>query len=142
MKRNKPLLLITVLFLFGVKTILACDCRSRGTISEEFQNTTAVFSGKVIAREYQTITDAADKDFGLEVIMVKIKADKWWKGSGDSEVVMRTEVARVNGGIRNNSCDYFFKGEESYLVFAKFYGGWFKTNNCSRTGCSQMQTKS
>src|SRR4028118_1063403 len=128
MKINKLLLLITLLFLFGLKTILACDCRGgRNFTTEEFKNTAEVFSGKVIAQEYQVITDASDRDFGLEVLIVKLKANRWWKGSGNSEVVLRTETARM-GAIRRSSCDFLFKTEESYLVFAGFNKGWLRTS--------------
>lgn len=132
MKINKLLLLLTILFLMGIKITLACDCRSRGTIAEEFENTTAVFSGKVIAEEYQEITDTSDKDFGLEVLIVKIKVDRWWKRKGDGEVVLRTETAR-KGWVRRSSCDFPFKMEQSYLVFAGDHKGWLVTDNCSRT---------
>lgn len=129
----KPLLLFTILFLFGVNTIPACDCRNLGTIAEEFNNTAAVFSGKVIAREYQNITDVSDYDFGNKVLTVRLKVDKWWRGSGSSEIVLRTGIAKVPGGTRRNSCDFLFNAEESYLVFANFQKDWLKTRDCTRT---------
>ncbi len=119
------------LLLLAQINVFACDCPSR-TFAEALEKSTAVFSGKVIAQEYQKITDASDKDFGAEVLTVKLKVDKWWKGSGDSDVVLKTLTVR-NGWIRRNSCDFFFKAEESYLVYAGFYKDWLRTGACSRT---------
>lgn len=133
MRVSKQTLLITVLFLCGLNTISGLDCRSRGTITEEFKNTAAVFSGKVISQEYQQIREVSDYDFGNEVLIVKLKVDKWWKGSGNSEVVLRTDFARNKSWNRRTGNSFFFKTEESYLVFAGYYKDWLITDNCTRT---------
>lgn len=132
MRMRNLLFLITLVFIFSINTILANDCRSRGTLKEEFNNTAEVFSGKVIAQEYQEITNAADKDFGLQSLVVKIKVDRWWKGSGNGEVFLRTGTKRKGWTLRSGS-DFFFKTGENYLVFAGVYKNWLETNNCTRT---------
>lgn len=123
-----------VLLLPARINVFACDCPGR-TLAEALEKSTVVFSGKAIALEYQKITDAADKDFGLEVLTVRLKVDKWWKGSGDSEVVLKTSTVKNlrEGWTRNSSCDFSFKAEEDYLIYAEFYKGWLGTSACSRT---------
>jgi hypothetical protein len=118
---------------FSANTILATECPVFGTPSEELKYVDAVFSGKVVAKELRKITDASSEDFGGERLFVKLKTDKWWKGSGDDEIVLRTSVVYFSDTIKEEGEGFRFHNSESYLVYAFYHNGVFGTSGCTRT---------
>ncbi len=134
MKKCKLIFFTTLFLLFSISTIPATDCRAVGKPSVELKRATAVFSGKVIAFERQYISDEKDVDFGGEALLVRIKVDRWWKGSnGTNEVVLRTGTAYFPNATKRTSEDFKFLDEESYLVYAYTYKENLMTDGCSRT---------
>ncbi len=134
MKTYKLLLLFTALLLFSVNAHSSYRCIKPGTPTVELKKASAVFSGKVIAQEYQKVINASDKDLGEERLVIKLKADRWWKGSGDSEVILRTSIVKLPNGITEMWAeDFFFDTNESYLVYASYYKGSLATSKCTRT---------
>lgn len=134
MKTYKLLLLLAALLLFSVNAYSSYRCIMPGTPTIELKKATAVFSGKVIAQEYQKVINASDKDSGAERLFVKLKADRWWKGSGDSEVILRTSIIRFPNGITEMMAeDFYFDTNENYLVYANYYKGSLATSACKRT---------
>jgi hypothetical protein len=120
------------LLLFTQINVFACDCGSR-TVADELKHSTEVFSGKIIAQEYQKINDTSDEDFGAEVLFIKIKVDRWWKGNGNSEVVLRSLDAKWASKYRKNGCTFDFTTNDSYLIYANNYKNSLVTNLCKRT---------
>jgi hypothetical protein len=134
MKFYKPLVFLATFLFFSTNTILAFDCPLPGTPSEELKRATAVFTGKVIETERRKITDASDEDFGAERLFVRLKVDKWWKGSGNNEVVLRTSLVYFpNGTTKQFGEDFFFNTYQNYIVYASYYKGSLATSGCTRT---------
>jgi hypothetical protein len=133
MKFYKPLVFIAIFLSFSINTILAFDCPRPGTPTEELKRATAVFAGKVIERQMIKITDTSNEDFGGERLHVKLKIDKWWKGNGESEVLLQTSRVYFPNGTYRAGEDFFFNTNQSYLVYAFYYNGAFGTSGCTRT---------
>lgn len=134
MKTSKPLFFITALLFLSSRAILAVECPRFGTPSEELKRATSVFSGKVTETQRRKITDSSDEDFGAERLYVKLKVDKWWKGSGNNEVILRTSTVYFpNGTSKEFGEDFFFNTYQNYLVYAFYYKGTLGTSGCTRT---------
>lgn len=134
MKIHKLIFLITALLFFSVNAYSSYRCIKPGTASQELESAAVVFSGKVIEQEYLKITDPSNSDFGGERLTVKLKVDRWWKGSIDNEIVLHTSEVRFLNGITSFfSEDFHFNFGESYLVYAFYYKDAFRTNGCTRT---------
>lgn len=84
-----------------------------------FETATSVFTGEVVS---------------LELLTVKFKVNKIWKGEASPEISLLTG-ARDNsdGTFTVNSCDYSFTAGQRYLVYAYGSPGEMKTHQCSRT---------
>ncbi|HLL43066.1 MAG TPA: hypothetical protein VK369_08000 [Segetibacter sp.] len=136
MKLYKSLLLISLIALFSGNQVLAVDCRAVGTVSQELEKATAVFSGKVIAEERRKITDSTDIGFGGEALFIRLKVDRWWNGSSSSEVVLRTGTVHFRGSTLRMAEDFRFLTGLSYLVYAYESNGNFITDGCGRTKVS------
>ena len=132
MKIYKLLFLITVLLLFSANEIQAHNCPSR-TLLDEFKSSAAVFSGKVVAQEYKRLPDTIYSDPDIKFLHVKLKVDRWWKGSGDVEVIVLPGLAKGKGYTLRSGETFYFTSNESYLVFATASKGSLLTNDCSRT---------
>src|SRR4028118_2052683 len=98
MKTYKSLFFITALLFLSTHVVLAVDCPRFGTPSEELKRATSVFSGKVVEMQRLKITAPSDEDFGGERLYVKLKVDRWWKGSGNNEVILRTSTVYFPNG--------------------------------------------
>lgn len=134
---------LTFMFL-AFNNALACICHGpeesdkdftrllTKTITEEFNKSTIVFEGKVIAAEYVPSNDEIYKTkLNPEVLIIKLKFDKWWKGKVEEEVILSTDRARFFEGEVSNSCDYGFTVGKTYLVYASGKAGKLKANYCS-----------
>ena len=118
--------------LFGGKTAFA-DCPVPGTPTKELKRATAVFSGKVIDTERRKITDASSEDFGGEQLFVKLKVARWWKGGGDSDIVLRTSTVYFPDTTKEYGEGFRFSDGETYLVYAFYFNGAYGTSGCTRT---------
>ncbi|HEX8398800.1 MAG TPA: hypothetical protein VF644_15310 [Pyrinomonadaceae bacterium] len=134
MKTYKLLFFITALLFLSTPAVLAVECSRFGTPSEELKRATSVFSGKVTETQRRKITDRFDEDFGGERLYVKLKVDKWWKGNGNNEVILRTSTVYFpNGTSKQFGEDFFFNTYQDYLVYAFYYKGALRTSECTRT---------
>lgn len=106
----------------------------RGPVSWEFKRAAAVFTGQVIAIEYQP-----HEGTQVESQRVRIKAQKWWKGDGSDEVLVSTGWARKPDGINWETFGvmyaYNFTIGESYLIYAfnSRFEDELRTDRCRRT---------
>src|ERR1043166_3806165 len=84
-----------------------------------FENASAVFTGEVVS---------------LDLLTVKFKANKIWKGEASPEITMLTGTRNNGDGtFTSNSCYYSFTQGQQYLVYAYGSPGEMKTHQCSRT---------
>jgi len=115
MKIAKYVLATFALLLSSYDTTFACRC-PRGKPSPDLSRFEAVFVGKVVD----------EGDFGSSPRKVKFRVERFWKGEITGEVVMHAI---------NNSCDWYFKKDESYLVYAytSADGRALRTHKCTRT---------
>jgi len=119
------LAVITCLF-FTISPIKgsACSCVPVGTVQEELDRSSDVFSGKVISivdpSKNKKIRSSAD------LVEVTIEVIQSWKGSKESEVVVYTEISSA-------SCGFEFSLNEEYLVYANEVDGQLRVSLCSRT---------
>ena len=102
--------------------------------STEFKRATAVFTGEVIAIEYQPHDGTQ-----VESQRVRIKTQKWWKGDKSDEVLVYTGWARKPDGINWQTFGvmyaYNFAIGESYLIYAfnSRFQNRLRTDRCKRT---------
>lgn len=132
---RKKLLFSALFPLFCVNAISAYECVRPGyPVAEEFKRSTAVFSGKVIDQGYRKMTDPSGKSFGTEIWIAEIETDRWWKGSGNSKVIVLTTGARVNGDVtRPRPEDIRYQTGESYLIYAHGDENRLSAAGCTRT---------
>jgi hypothetical protein len=132
MKKYKSILLAALL-IFILSSIVSADCPKPGSPEEELKRAAAVFSGKVIDSEHRKITDVSSEDFGGKRLFIELKVSKWWKGSGDEEIVLRTSVIYFSDSRKEMAEDFRFSFGDSYLVYAFYFNGEFGTSQCTRT---------
>jgi len=71
---------------------------------KSFNGASAIFSGEVVK---------------ADILKVKFKVERSWKGSVGKEIVMSTGAKKYEDGAYSiSSCDYNFKLGEEYLVYA------------------------
>ncbi len=114
---------------------LATRCWARRSVSEEFNHSTVVFSGKAVAEEYRPIvTPPPGWPEGGEILVIKFAVERWWKGSAGEEVFLYTGVSRWPGGyIRIFSQGFAFNVGEEYLDYAFGDVDNLSTTVCERT---------
>ena len=117
------------LFLFVIGSLLilntaiidACSCIQPASPQESLEQSTAVFSGKVINIDIPSeIVSSADP------VKVTFEVSKIWKGHDYKTLVLTTERSGI-------SCGYSFKKNEEYIVYAYGEEDSLSTNTCSRT---------
>ena len=130
-------------FAVGANSVFACSCLPVGTVGEELKEAGAVFSAKLIAKEYRKSANDALNAFsgltdeqraGAEVLVYKFQVENWWKGNSAKEVVLFTDTVKLaNGETGVSSCDFPFEIGKSYLVYAFKVENDLSTNYCTRT---------
>ncbi len=112
------------LFNFSPTSSYACSCVQPGSVEEEMNRSSAVFSGEVIemveTNQNMFIQSSADP------IAVRFKVEEWWKGHAQSEVVVHTAESSA-------SCGFEFALNQEYLVYAQESDGQLKVSLCSKT---------
>lgn len=102
----------------------ACSCAPPDSPMEELNNSSAVFSGKVVE-----ITDKnknAIFQSSADLLDIRFTVNKTWKGIDESEVVVKSSRDSA-------SCGFEFVLNEEYLVYANEIEGDYHVNLCSRT---------
>jgi hypothetical protein len=127
----KTIQVFTICFLVAVfinipfpSFVSACSCAEKVSVKEEFNRSTAVFSGKVAAIEDKRQWD------GYTTKLVLFDVIETWKGIQQSQVIIAT-------GQGGGDCGYDFQVGKEYLVYAKdsdMYGEkGLITTICDRT---------
>ena len=132
---RKLWLALSVALLIQPEAATANRCFMHGSVSEEFKKAAAVFSGKVAAEEYSPVTSAdREQPQGSEILIVKVKVERYWKGEVGEEVNMYTSVVKLPGGIiQSYAEDYRFEAGKEYLIYAYGPEDQLKTDVCKRT---------
>lgn len=116
-------LLTFVFFNYSPNTTYACSCAEPGSVQEEFNQSAAVFSGKVIGvideNKFNPIQSSSDP------IGVVFEVDDVWKGINQTQVIVYTSRFP-------ESCGYEFSTTK-YLVYANESDGELSVSLCSRT---------
>ena len=117
------LLLTFIFFSYSPNTSYACSCVEPGSVQEEFNQSVAVFSGKVIGvidkDKFNPIQSSSDP------IGVVFEVDEVWKGINQTQVIVYTSRFP-------ESCGYEFTTTK-YLVYANESDGDLSVSMCSRT---------
>jgi len=138
-------LLLAVIILVPI-SVSACVCAGTQTVKQAFHESTAVFSGRVIAAEYrggiknefaEMDAEYLGKKREYEVLVYTFEVIRWYKGGSYST----REVTIVTNDIRYlddktesvSDCDLAFNRSESYLIYAYGDKGELAAGLCSRT---------
>lgn len=110
-------------------TSSACSCAEQPSVEDEFEQSKAVFSGKVIAvKENRSVNGSLAKSVLFDV-------SKTWKGVNETQVIIIT-------GVSDGDCGIDFIVGEEYLVYASestMYGeSALVSIICDRTAELQM----
>lgn len=96
-------------------TSYACKCVEPKSPKEELEESSAVFSGKVI--------DQLEKG-RTQFILFEVKES--WKGFNESQVIVETVDS-------SSSCGYEFEDGKEYIVYTNETDGHLEVSLCSRT---------
>lgn len=117
------LFLAVFLIILGASNIFACVCvlpehkNLKKQVKENFKESTAVFSGKVIE---------IIKESKVFSVKVKFKSQNTYKGKFINEVIIST-------GQGKGDCGYNFEVGKDYLIYAYGEVNDLETNICTRT---------
>lgn len=101
---------------------------------EEMGKSSAVFTGKVISRNYMKVEDESGRLTGEERLVVKLEVKRVWKGEIKEQILMYTAQMRYsNGRIFFMSEDFNFADHGHYLVYARGPADRLTTSGCTRT---------
>jgi hypothetical protein len=108
----------------------------RQMVVAEFNKSALVFSGKVVAAEFVPVIKKGKtgREIQAKTLIYRFSVDKLWKGDGQSEVILYTDVDKFGDILRTTSEDFNFKVNKHYLVFASGLEHNWKANTCGRTG--------
>lgn len=111
------------------------ECPRQPKVRDALAAAAAVFSGEVMGEEYRDVrTDSSGRPAEAKAQVVKLKAEKWWKGSGAREIFLYTSARKYPDGSTSLSADDFtFRKGESYLVYASGPEAELRTSGCTRT---------
>jgi hypothetical protein len=107
-------------------------CVIPGTPTQEMARATAVFSGKVIAREY--VSEETSSGEPSQRLVVRIAVERVWKGDIYVEETMFTTEVRLPNGLTGVMAeDFFFEDDKQYLIYALGKRDHLSTDACTRS---------
>jgi hypothetical protein len=134
---------ILIALLFIQIDVYACGCPGRSedimkAVSEEFNKSSLVFSGKVIEAKWQPISEkkASGERIKAKVLILKFAVDNWWKGKIRNVIYWRTSYIRypsLNEGRMGSNCELGFNVGRKYLVYARNFEGRLVALACGGT---------
>ena len=134
--------MLTALLFIKIDTF-ACGCPARSKditkeVTEEFNKSSLVFSGKVAVAKWIPITEenASGSRIKAEVLTLKFAVDNWWKGKTKNQVIWRTSNIRypdLNLGMSGSNCEFSFDLGRKYLVYASSIKGKLVASVCGGT---------
>lgn len=122
------LFLFVLLLLFGsVEQVLACSCKAERPVCEALGGNDVVFVGKVVGGKQTTVINEGVTE-NWTVGEIHFQVEEGFLG------VKKGSQITIRSGKGGGDCGYWFKSEETYLVYG--YGNstnGFSTNICTRT---------
>ncbi|OEH91119.1 hypothetical protein [Bacillus solimangrovi] len=117
-------LVLSYLLNYSPTTSYACSCAEPGSVTEELERSSAVFSGKVIdIMDKNAYSPLKSSDDPLAILF---EVEESWKGINQTEVIVYT--------ARSSSiCGYDVELNNNYLVYATETDRKLKLSFCSRT---------
>ncbi|MEQ1646377.1 MAG: hypothetical protein ABL959_23190 [Pyrinomonadaceae bacterium] len=131
---NQILGSVFIVLGIAIGSSLACGCGSmpgqslESIVGNSVNTSTVVFQGKVVGFEYRkgihneymsSQRDDAGRPIGYETMVVRFRVESWWKGDLAPEITLVTDqTLNADGSTTNSSCDFNFKKDATYLVFA------------------------
>jgi hypothetical protein len=107
-------------------------CVIPGTPTQELSRATAVFSGKVISRDY--VAEEMPSGETRRRLVVKISVERVWKGDiYTDETMFTSEVHLPNGLMETWAEDFYFQDDRQYLIYAFGKRNHLSTNACTRS---------
>lgn len=107
-------------------------CFAPRSPTEELAKATAVFSGKVVRREY--VPEATSEGEFFERLIIRIAVERVWKGDIYADATMYTsETHLANGYVRIFGEDFNFEDDKEYLIYAFGKTDRLSTDVCTRT---------
>lgn len=114
-------LVLTAVGLSVPSTAWACGCAEPGPlrqfVANQLRSAERVFAGRVARRDDQSAT---------------LVVDTIWKGDDVREIVVHQGDV-VDGFVTINTCTFFFRSGDRYVVFARRDQGRLKVSNCGPT---------
>lgn len=151
-RSSKQIMIIAFVgcLLLSATKVFACRCVPSPTeipisdaVKSAIENSTMVFTGKVVGFEYRKgvpnrFIELEEKNSGkridYETKVVKFQVERWWKGEAPTEIFLVTAETKNSDGTGSfSSCDYYFKANETYLVYAFGKENELRTHSCART---------
>lgn len=143
MKKALAISFFGFIYLAGVNSALACVCVPPADAKTELREAAAVFSGKLIGKEYRKAVEAGVSSQGesiavqspqSRVVVLKFQVERWWKGRQTKEVILYTDHLLAPDGTETISdCDFPFETGKRYLIYTFAEENRLKTNSCTRT---------
>jgi hypothetical protein len=115
---------MVAILLMAVEGGQACTCMAPATAAEAFQQSSAVFRGKV-NRIYQSLWDTVGVT-RTGNYRVKFEVMKRWKGAQAKSIVV---VTRLSG----EACGFPFEEKKEYLVYVASGPAGIETGICTGT---------
>jgi len=130
-KRNEKWKVFVALMFFLILLLnisptssYGCSCVQPGAPLGELDNSSVVFSGKVI--EIVDVNKSMVSQSSADPMAVLFKVEDVWKGINQSQVLVYTERDSA-------SCGFEFAVNEEYIVYAQEKNGELRVSLCSRT---------
>jgi hypothetical protein len=125
--------LITLVFVVITASPVAnVRCVIPGTPAAELSRATAVFSGKVVGRDY--ISEETPSGDTAHRLIIKIAVERVWKGDIFADETMYTsEVRLANGMTQTDAEDFYFQDDKQYLIYAFGKRDRLLTSGCTRS---------
>ncbi len=115
---------LVIVSLVMTEDAFACTCAAPATTEKAFQQSSAVFHGRVKQISRPFLDRIGITNSGL--YHVKFGIIKSWKAAGSGEVVVKT---RLSG----EACGYPFETGQDYLVYVAKIFGSIETGICTGT---------
>jgi TonB family protein len=120
-----------LLVLFGTTVGRVPECIKPGPPTAELARATAVFSGKVVGRDYVVEKTASGR---VQRLIIKIRVERVWKGDISPDVTMYTSEVHLPNGVTDSiEEDFRFEDEKDYLIYAFGKSDHLMTSKCTRT---------
>lgn len=128
---NQILSLIMFLLLTPSMAEARCFIPQKPTV--ELGKAKAVFTGKVIGREYVKEI-FSEEGVTAERLVIKIAVERVWKGDVSKEVSMYTSQVRHPNGLTSMMAeDFNFADDKRYFIYAFGTFDRLQTSGCTRT---------